>query len=291
MSQVITFTNKKNEVIEFTDHSRFLIQKIDFGDVDADEITYKGFKQDGEVYQHSTLTKRQIVLKFALLCETVEELLEVRKQILRVFNPKIGQGLLKYCHYGVERCIPCVADRLPYMPLFPGRTVVEGEVILLAHDPYFMDINQTKVEIAFWQGAFKFPLSIPQDTGIVMGVRNPSLIVNVSNQGDVECGMMIEFIAKGTVENPSLFNVNTQEFIKVNQVMSAGEKITVSTGYGSKKIVSELNGVSKNIMKYLDLNSTFLQLEVGDNLFRYDADENLNQLEVNIWYTQRYLGV
>ena len=73
--------------------------------------------------------------------------------------------------------------------------------------------------------------------------------------------------------------------------MTAGEKIIISTGYNNKKIVSELDGITTNIMNYLDLNSTFLQLEVGDNLFRYDADDNLSQLEVNIRYTQRYLGI
>ena len=44
-------------------------------------------------------------------------------------------------------------------------------------------------------------------------------------------------------------------------------------------------------MLKIDLDSTFLKLEVGDNLFRYDAEENINNLEVNIYYNPNYLEV
>ncbi len=128
-------------------------------------------------------------------------------------------------------------------------------------------------------------------TGIIMGLREPSLIVNVYNNGDVKCGLKIEFRAKGSVKNPSLFNVNTREYIKINKTMAAGEIINVNTSYGHKKIESELNGVKTNIMNYLALPFYFLQLDPGDNLFRYDAEENLNNLEVNIFFTPQYLGV
>ena len=75
--------------------------------------------------------------------------------------------------------------------------------------------------------------------------------------------------------------------------MIAGEKISIDTNYSKKKIESNLNGVITNILNYIDLGGgdTFLQLDVGDNLFRYDADENLNNLEVSIYFNPQYLGV
>lgn len=290
MNQIVTFINSRGESIEFTDYSSYLIQNIDLGTVEANESTYTGYNQDGEVYISSALDKRQIVLKFAIVFDDNSQLLKARNKLMRVFNPKLGQGILRYLYNGVERESMCVADRLPYMPLSPNKTFSIGEVVLLAHDPYLKDVNETKVSVATWRSAFKFPLTLPKQ-GIIMGYKEPSLIVNIINSGDVECGMTIEFVAKGEVKNPSLVNVNTQEYIKINRTMVAGEKIIVSTGYSHKKIMSELNGESVNIMNYLDLSSTFLQLEVGDNLFRYDAEDNLNQLEINIRYTQRYLGV
>jgi len=128
-------------------------------------------------------------------------------------------------------------------------------------------------------------------TGIIMGLREPSLIVNALNTGNVESGMIIEFKALGTLTNPSILNVETQEFFKVNKSMVAGEIITVNTNVGAKKVIDNLNGVETNILNLIDLDSTFLQLGVGDNLLRYDADTNLDNLEVNIYYNPFYLGV
>ena len=287
---MITFTNSRGESIEFTDHSSYLIQGLDLGVVGANESSYTGYDQDGEVYRKSSLDKRQVILKFAIVCDESAQHLKARNFLMKVFNPKTGQGIFKYSYDGVERKLICVADGLPLMPLKPGTTFTQGEVVLLAHDPYFYDLSPTKISVATWRNALKFPLTITRQ-GMIFGYKEPSLIANIINEGDIECGLTIEFIAKGTVKNPSLLNINTQEYIKVNRTMVAGERITVSTGYNNKKIVSELDGITTNIMNYLDLNSTFLQLEVGDNLFRYDADDNLSQLEVNIRYTQRYLGV
>ena len=68
-----------------------------------------------------------------------------------------------------------------------------------------------------------------------MGYREPSLIVNVFNNGDVSTGMKIQFKALATVINPSLTNVNTGEYIKINKVLESGEILTVNTGFQNKK--------------------------------------------------------
>ncbi|WP_341349348.1 phage distal tail protein [Clostridium botulinum] len=124
--------------------------------------------------------------------------------------------------------------------------------------------------------------------------REPSLIVNVLNNGQVRIGMIMEFFVRGTLSNSSLFNVNTREFIKINRGIVAGEKFIINTNVGKKKILQELNGVTTDILNYLDIvggGDTFLQLDIGDNLFRYNADSNLENLEVNIYFSPQYLGV
>jgi len=81
------------------------------------------------------------------------------------------------------------------------------------------------------------------------------------------------------------------EFIKINKTMVAGEVLTISTYFGAKKVESTLNGVTTNAFNFIDLGSTFLQLEIGDNLFRYDTDTGIDNLTVSIYYTPQYLGV
>ncbi|MCS4525829.1 phage tail family protein [Clostridium botulinum] len=102
-------------------------------------------------------------------------------------------------------------------------------------NPYWTYVELNKKQIALWKGDFHFPLVISINKGITMGHREPSLIVNVLNNGQVKTGMIIEFFARGTLSNPSLFNVNTREFIKINKGMAAGEKFIRNTNVGKKK--------------------------------------------------------
>jgi hypothetical protein len=103
--------------------------------------------------------------------------------------------------------------------------------------------------------------------------------------------MRIVFRALGELENPQLFNVNTREYMKLNYTMQGGDVITVDTSYGAKNIILTRNGVETNIYRYMDVDSTFLQLDIGDNIFRYDADDGLSNLEVTVYFSQKYLGV
>ena len=163
-------------------------------------------------------------------------------------------------------------------------------ISLICPDPFLKDVNTTKSEIAIWRNVFEFPLELFEE-GIELGYREPSLIVNVFNSGDVACGMKIQFKALATVVNPSLFNVNNREYFKINKTMEAGEVITVTTHFQNKRVELNKNGVVSNAFNWIDLNSTFLQLEPGDNLLRYDADNGIDNLEVSIYYTPQYLGV
>lgn len=51
------------------------------------------------------------------------------------------------------------------------------------------------------------------------------------------------------------------------------------------------NGTKINVFNYIDLASEFLQLKVGDNLLRYDAEKGLDNLEMALYYKPLYIGV
>ena len=46
--------------------------------------------------------------------------------------------------------------------------------------------------------------------------------------------MRLRFTALGTVLNPILLNVDTEEFIQINATMKTGDVIEINTKYGSK---------------------------------------------------------
>ena len=242
--------------------------------------------QDGSFIYSKKVEQRYITFQAEFIGDGYPE---ARRNLITFFNPKFN-GLLIIDYAGTKRAIEYEVSSVSIpLPNVHRNPIVTIE--LVCADPYLKEVVEEKVDIASWSGGFMFPLIIPQDIGIVMGLRNPSVIANVYNKGDVTTGMIVKFRALGELTNPSIFNVNTRDFFKINHTMQAGEVITLNTNSGNKRVIGELNNVETNLFNEIDIDSTFMQLELGDNLFRYDADTNLGNLEISIYYNPRYLGV
>ena len=286
----IIYENDRGERVEIAYSFPFFLQSFIGADgADANITSSKGVGQDGITITNVNLQPRplQIIGYIKEIDKTT--LAKRRSKLMQVFNPKIG-GTLEYQYGDVTRRIRCQVESAPFFSKpFNTFNVLNFAIDLVAPNPYWQDLMQSKSEIAIWRGSFEFPLELLEE-GIEIGFREPSLIVNVLNIGDVSCGMKIQFKALATVENPSLFNVNTREYFKTNKTMEAGEVITVTTNFQNKRVQLNKNGVVSSLTGW-DYTSTFLELDPGDNLLRYNADSGIESLEVSIYFTPQYLGV
>ncbi len=289
----LIFTNSKGESVELFSPPYRLIRFDGLGDVSASHSTQKSPYQDGSTLINTTLDSRHPEIELKITGRDKTDLARNRRKLTRAFNPKLGEGILKRVSEDGVHKLKAIAESIPYYPDGTGnrsRTSQKALINLYCPNPYWQDADTTKNEIAIWRGSFEFPMELLEE-GIEMGYREPSLIVNVFNSGDVPCGMKIQFKALATVVNPSLFNVNTREYFKINKTMEAGEVVTVTTHFQNKRVELNKNGVISNAFNWIDFQSTFLQLDVGDNLLRYDASSGLDNLEVSIYHTPMYLGV
>lgn len=271
----------------------YILDTVDWGQVEGNHHSYKYVNQIGVFVTGTSLETRDVSVTGWIIAKTEIQMNERKKMLNRFVNP---QQLIKltYKEYDLEF--------LPNTSVKYSATLVENNEVVcrfkiegLCPDPLFKENTENRVAAATTFGMFHFPLIInktqqnpPQ---IVFGLRQPSLFISVYNSGAVRTGMQMVFKATGTVKNPSFINVFTQEFFKINKTMVAGETITINTIIGEKKVIGILDGAEHNYFKYRDLDSTWLQLEVGDNLFRYDADENIDGLEAYIYFYNRYLEV
>lgn len=277
----LMYKNEKGDAIVFANHAPIVLVKHDLNELKNEIALEQNYMQDGSIVSSYRLQHRQITIEAAIL----KDIELYKKKILKTVNPKQRGTLI----YNNEKKIDVVVESIT-MPQ-KERAIQKVLITFLCPNPYWQVIQELKRYIALWVGDFSFPLQLLEQ-GIQLGHREPSLIVNLRNDGDVPCGMRIEFKALGELTNPGLFNVNTREFIKINKTMQAGEIITVTTHFANKRVeLTKADGTKENAFNYIDINSTFLQLDVGDNLFRYDADINVDNLEVSIYYTPQYLGV
>lgn len=271
----------------------YILQSVDWGAVESTHHSYKYVDQTGVYVIGSSLETRPISITGWVVANNEREMTNRKILLNRFFNPKQAVDLF-YKDY-VLRFLPNTSVRYSVTMQENNEVMCKFKIEGFCPNPLFAEQVETKVTAASTVGKFHFPLVMSKTPtppgGIVFGIRQPSLIAVVDNKGSVSVGMKITFKANGTLTNPTVINVETQQFFRINKVMEAGEVIEINTTSGEKKVQGTLNGVTSNYYKYRDFDSNWLQLEVGDNLFRYDAEQNIENLEVYINFNNKYLEV
>lgn len=289
----LIFANEQGESIEFSTASLYHVNFKDvtgLADVRNTIYSTNSMGQAGDTYLGCRIESRDIEIVGHIKERDKQAAQNLRRRLNRVLNPQYG-ATLTYVFGEFKRVIGC---RIDGAPIFARKPIFEQFTInLCCLNPFWREEAETREDIATWIGGFEFPIpdGLELYDGWEIGYRQPSLIVNVCNSGDVKSGIRAEFRALGRVTNPLLLNVDTQEFIKLNIALEAGDVLTVSTGYGEKEVKLKRGGVTTDAFRYLDVDSSYLQLAVGDNLFRYSADANEENLEVSIYHNNLYLGV
>lgn len=293
INEKLTYTNERGESIVFSPASSYHVNFKDvtgLSDVRNAIYSTNSMGQDGDTYLGYRIESRDVDIVGHIKERDQQAAQSLRRKLNRILNPQY-EATLTYEFGSFKRVIGCKIDDAP---LFKRKAIFEQFTIQLSClNPFWREEAETREDIATWIGGFEFPVpdGLQLFDGWQIGYRQPSLIVNVYNRGDVKSGIRIEFRALGALSNPQLLNVDTQEFIKLNIDLIAGDVLTISTGYGEKAVKLKRGGVETDAFRYLDVDSSYLQLSVGDNLFRYSAASNTENLEVSIYHNNLYLGV
>ena len=283
----LTYTNERGESVELSTESVYHcnVSKDVEGIAGVTNVVYStnSMGQHGDTYVGQRIEARDIDILGHINTRDKAQAYELRRQLLKVLNPELD-GTLSYEFGSFKRVINC---RLHGEPKIERKKVLlEFSIPLECLNPFWREVEETKEDIASWVAAWHFPCVIEKDNpkSMIYGYRAESVIVDCYNEGDVSTGMRVRFVALGTVKNPILLNVDTGEFIKINVTMQTGDTIEVSTKYGSKGAKLIRDGVETDYFRYVDVDSTYMQLAIGDNNFRYDAESGVNSMEVSIFY-------
>jgi len=207
----------------------------------------------------------------------------VRQKIIRFFSPYRG-GMLTVSMQGVERKIEYEVDgtlkfkkKNIYYPL-------TGLVELKCLDPLFQDIIQTSEQISTWVGGWSFPFTLPFQLKERGEPRT-----NIINSGDVETPIHVEF--HGPAKKPYIKNLTTGKIIQIEADLNSDQTLYVDTTFGKNTVEIEENGTRTDVSQMISMESRFWRLEVGDNMVEYGAEDELQDNNVVIRYSNRYLGV
>lgn len=227
-----------------------------------------------------------------------------RVAVIKFFNPKYkGKALIT--NMGISRNIEYELEGWTFADQKNLDARLGIIVDLMCPDPYMLNIDNFGKNMAHYTPQFHFPWhSLARRAankqeysekarglmlgGMITGYRTLRREVILSNDGDVSTGVQIQFVARrGSVKNPKITNVKTGQYMRVCCDMEIGDILLVDTN--ARHQVIELNG--SNYYQHIDRKSEPFELEVGDNYLEYDADENYTNLDVNLYYRPKYLGV
>lgn len=248
---------------------------------------------DGSILSGKKVGERILDIVFGI--DDLENTEVYRKKIQKFFNPKSTiKVTMNWCNS--KGVIESEIDSFSWTLIESMWNYLEGNLTLRCPQPYWNDLDNFGKNIAGITAQFTFPLGICtfyRDGTVIPGKKSVGLKtfggqVTLANKGDAPTGIEIHFIAKrGEVVNPKITLVETGEFIEVFSEMEQGDVVVINTNIGHKKITK--NG--DNIFKDKNRLSTLFQLKIGDNTIEYNAEENMSNLDVNVYFTPKYLGV
>lgn len=296
MVERIILKRKRNQeelVLDMVSTPNYILKSVDWGSVKGTHHSYKYVNQVGVSITNTSLETRPIKIEGWIVAENERNMTSLKNKLNSFVNPQETITLF-YSDYKID-FVPDETVRYSVSTAENNEIFCKFQIDGTAPNPLFSDSFETTYPFVTTTPGFHFPLitseSLP-DKGVVFGKRTASLIINLMNKGSVPAGMKIVFKANGTIVNPSLINVNTKEEFVINKTLVDGEEIEVTTIIGEKSIKGRIgNDDFTNYFMYKSVSSSWLQLDVGDNLFGYNAEDGVENLDVFVYFYNQYLEV
>lgn len=289
--QSLLFTNPAGDTLAVAYSAPFFLQGLTgLSESPLDILSARGYGQDGQSAAGQSLQARPVSFSIMVGGHNMLEAYQNRRRLIAFLNPKYEPYQVIYQNDWLRVAFSCRVTVAPSFESAQAKQTVwkSCTVSLLADDPYLYDTDETSVMLSIAEPKLQLPLSLL--TGGVTLSTMSNKRATIENSGDVSTPIRVRFAGGST--NPVITNSTTGEFIRVVKAIAATDILEITTGYGDKRVeVISSDGSRSNAFNYIDLNSTFFELQVGTNELVYDASSGADSAAVSIFYRQRYVGV
>lgn len=258
MIEVIA-VNKAGQQINLSDNSNYILTSVTgITPPKAVVNTASLATKDGSVFNSSKLGNRNIVL-------TVFPDGKVEQSRLNLYRVLKSKQYVKLYLTTAARDV-WVDGWIESMEanLFDQRQKVQISVI--CPDPYLKDVSESVT--AFSNGS-----------------------ATIDNVSDDEVGFVAQFTASGAVSDIILTNSTTGKSFKLNYDLVNGDKVTLDTRRGEKGISLLRSGSTANLINYIDIDSDWIQLEMGENALAFSCTSGSGNLSGSVTVQPIYEGV
>lgn len=247
---------------------------------DYDHVSEDNINGIGARLKKRKLLSRDITIEWEY--EGLEDKPQKRDELIGFFTP-FSSGTLWISYGDTTREIQYEVRRLN-ITTQNVHDYLAGTLELVCMDPALLsDITESEI-ISTWMDGWVWRFTLPSRLR-----RRGNRTTTILNDGHMSTPVEIDFY--GPAENPRVTNETTGEYIQVNRSLGEDDVLHITTAFGNKTVVIEHQGVQTNAFHYIDLDTTFFELQLGENLISYDTDNDLEPQGVEIRYRKRYLGI
>lgn len=289
---IIDIINKRSgdkiTLESYVNGTGILITRFDPGNISATFNKVKGIGQYGASLLSSTLEERPVEVEAMILSDSISEREIIKKNVDNVLNP-LDQVIIKYTEGNIRKQIECSPDETPkYSTDFKTNNdnMLAFIVNFECFAPFWIDQEETTLNIETWKGTFEFEFELTS-TGIEFATKGLNEL-QLNNYGNVEAPLEVYF--KGPALNPSI-TLNDCKFIKVNRALADNEVLYICTAFGKKAVQVISNGEIEQAYHYIDIDSTFFNLEPGTNKISYATEGDYLPQSVIIKYRCHYFSI
>lgn len=277
--------NKYGQQIELTHNEAYVIESIEGIDPPEAVInTTRNANADGSVFNSSYVNNRQVIITLAINAPA-----EVNRISLYKYFKNKYPVRLYYKNNTRDVYIDGYCKNMQ-IEFFNKKQI--AQITIICPNPFFNSVDSEVIEFSSVESAFEFPFSIEDPPGAIeFSTIEATQEKDLINGGDVETGFSIYLNARGQVTNPTIYNSETNEYIKLNITMAEGDVIFINTMKKQKTIQLTSNGTTTNIIGNLVNGSTWFTLTPGDNLFVVTAEGTPENLDAYVITTDLFEGV
>ncbi|MCQ2589299.1 MAG: phage tail family protein [Treponema sp.] len=244
--QKLIFRNSLGKEIDFTSGNYGINNWNGFSEVGMEIQTQKVPFQDGSVYLDNLLNERELSITLSYNDnKDLQKRYELRRELISILNPKLGEGILIYKNNFIEKQINVIAN----MPVFANKNADEGgtnkaDISFVANSPYWEDLKETENYIG-------------EPEGQAVGSLYAGML---ENNGDIktECHIIFNSESAGVVEienkkseNKIIFNTEENKTYFVNTELGKKAVFSLDLTSTDGQIVAYHQYYSEELDKYI----------------------------------------
>lgn len=282
------YINDKGQSLEFSERTRMYVTDID--GLSSNQVTVNESYVANQI--GTTIISNKIEAKDLQVEGIFKYDSEIRKKILSTILPGI-KATLRYIDEKENIDVYIVGWPTTTPDISWDRTWQNFSMTFHIPYPYWQMFDQQSISFVKYESLFKFPYTFSSTVRWKISSKSIIQLTNIVNEGSVDVGFVARFIAKDTVKGPQLLKVDTQEVLEFPElVMNVGDILTISTVENDRftRLIHD-DDSEENVFYYTSFDSTFFKLSPGSNPIRFDAEEGVNNLEVDMNFYVSFAGV